>query len=196
MPKLKINNSNAIFRRLGASNHSKHIRQKDDYYATDPKATELLLTLEKFKGPILEPACGEGHIAKVLIKNGYRVWSSDLIDRGYGEVKNFLSDDFPKWKGDVVTNPPYTYAYEFIEKSLAIIPNGYKIAMFLKVQFLEGKRRKILYKKYPPKCIWISSSRLQCGKNGRFGEQNSAIAYAWFIWEKGYKGDTVVKWFN
>jgi len=24
----------------------------------------------------------------------------------------------------------------------------------------------------------------------------SAVAYAWFIWEKGYKGDTIVKWIN
>jgi len=24
----------------------------------------------------------------------------------------------------------------------------------------------------------------------------SAVAYAWFVWQKGYKGDTVIKWFN
>ena len=25
---------------------------------------------------------------------------------------------------------------------------------------------------------------------------NSAVAYAWYIWEKGYNGDTILKWFN
>ena len=195
MPR-RLNNSKAIFRRLGASNHCGHDRQENDYYATEPKATELLLTLEDFKGPILEPACGEGHISKVLIRNGYKVKSSDLINRSYGEVKDFLSDGVKSWKGDIITNPPYKYAQEFIEKSLEIIPTGYKIAMFLKVQFLEGKRRRELYKKYPPKCIWVSSTRLKCGMNGVFGDKNSAIAYAWFIWEKGYNGDTIVKWFN
>ena len=37
-----------------------------DYYATEPKATELLLDLETFNHEIWEPACGEGHISKVL----------------------------------------------------------------------------------------------------------------------------------
>ena len=25
---------------------------------------------------------------------------------------------------------------------------------------------------------------------------SSAAAYAWFVWEKGFKGETTVKWFN
>lgn len=185
-----------LFLRLGASNHSGHERQKDDYYATEPKAVELLLEVEKFCPNILEPACGEGHISKVLIKNGYNVKSVDLIDRGYGEVGDFLSPEVSKWKGDVITNPPYKCAQEFIEKALDIIPKGNKVAMFLKIQFLEGKRRKKLFKKYPPKRIWISSSRLQCGMNGKFSHNSSAIAYAWFVWEKGYKGDTIISWIN
>ena len=24
----------------------------------------------------------------------------------------------------------------------------------------------------------------------------SAVAYGWYIWEKGYHGDTTVRWFN
>lgn len=24
----------------------------------------------------------------------------------------------------------------------------------------------------------------------------SAVAYCWYIWEKGYMGETTVKWFN
>ena len=37
-----------------------------------------------FRGDIYEPCCGQGHISKVLIENGYNVFSSDLVDRGYG----------------------------------------------------------------------------------------------------------------
>ena len=74
------------------------------------------------------------------------------------------------------------------------------IISFLKVQFLEGKARKKLFEKYPPKVIYVASSRLLCAKNGEFQKMRdgggSAVAYAWFIWEKGYKGDTVVRWFN
>ncbi len=38
-----------------------------------------------------------------------------------------------------------------------------------------------------------------CAKNGDFASydgRSSAMAYAWFVWEKGYKGETVVGWFN
>jgi len=190
-----IKDYKGVFRRLGASNHVEHARAENDYYATEPKATEWLLRLEKFDGPILEPACGEGHISKVLKKHGYKVVSRDLVDRGYGEVADFLKGK-EKWQGDIVTNPPYSHAQEFVEKALEMVEDGCKVAMFLKVLFLEGKKRKILYKKHPPKRVWVSSSRLECGLNGSFDGKHSAVAYAWFIWEKGYKGDTVIKWFN
>jgi len=69
--------------------------------------------------------------------------------------------------------------------------------MFLKVLFLEGKKRKEMFKLYPPRHIYVSSSRIICAKNGEFDNyKSSAIAYGWFVWEKGYKGDTVIKWIN
>lgn len=70
-------------------------------------------------------------MSKVLIYGGYEVVSRDLIDRGYGSVADFLSKDNTEWNGDIVTNPPYKYAQEFVEKALQIIPEGHKVAMFL-----------------------------------------------------------------
>ena len=70
---------------LGASNHSDGERQEHDYYATDPKAMELLLAEEQFSPTIWEPACGEGHLSKTLEGHGYSVFSTDLIYRGYGD---------------------------------------------------------------------------------------------------------------
>ena len=64
---------------------------------------------------------------------------------------------------------------------------------------MEGKARKKLFTQHPPKIIWVSSSRLLCAKNAdfeTFRKQGSAIAYAWYIWEKGFNGTTQVKWFN
>ena len=149
---------------------------------------------------IWECAAGEGHLSEVLIKNGHTVISTDLIDRGYGTG----GVDFLKcsniFDGDIVTNPPYKFAKQFVEKALDIITDGHKVCMFLKVQFLEGKARKLLFEKYPPKTVYVSSSRLLCAKNGDFERMKasggSAAAYAWYVWEKGYCGDTIVKWFN
>lgn len=99
--------------------------------------------------------------------------------------------------GDIITNPPYKYAREFVEHALEIIPDGRKVAMFLKIQFLETKGRRELFEKYPPKTVYVASGRLACAKNGEFGRYSRrAMCYAWYVWEKGYHGDTVLKWIN
>jgi len=186
--------NNAVFTTLGASSHALSKRQKHDYYATDPIAAELLMGLEDFRN-ILEPACGQGHLSKVFEQHGYKVCCSDLIYRGYGHKKNFF--DYKKWDGDIITNPPYKYAKEFVEHALDIIPLKSKVAMFLKLSFLESVKRKKMFEKYPPKTVYVSSSRIVCAKNGDFITHNqSAIAYAWFVWKKGFKGKTTIEWFN
>ena len=167
-------NSASVFKALGASSHADHERQSDDYYATEPKATEWLCRLEQFEGRILEPSCGEGHMSEVLKKAGYEVVSRDLVDRGYGEVADFLAIDNQVWDGNIMTNPPYKYAQQFVEKALSIIPEGKKVAMFLKLQFLEGKARRSLFRSSPPIRVWISSSRLKCAMNGDFEAYGSS----------------------
>ena len=110
----------------------------------------MALQVGEFDGKILEPSCGEGHISRVLEAAGYDVVSRDLVDRGYGEVADFLAIDNLEWDGNIVTNPPYKYAQEFVEKALSIIPEGKKVAMFLKLTFLEGKARRALFRSTPP----------------------------------------------
>lgn len=183
-----------VFSTLGASNHSKGEREEHDFYATHPRAAKLLMELEDFDN-ILEPSVGKGHLAKEFIKAGKKVTSSDLIDRGFGIVKNFY--DYDSWDGDIVTNPPYKYAKQFIEHSLKIIKPNRKIIMFLKLTFMESKGRKELFINNPPKTIYVSSTRIPCAKNGDFDNKNSsAVAYAWYVWVKGVKQDPIVKWFN
>ena len=196
-------NAKSIFVCNGASNHTEEERQINDYYATEPKAVELLLQEEKFSHYIWECACGGGHMSKVLQNYGYDVMSSDIVDRGFPDTQiiDFLKVtkgiDIPR---DIITNPPYKYAKEFVEHALEISSNYTKIAMFLKLTFLESKSRKKLFEKYPPKVIYVSSSRLQCAKNGDFEKYGkgvgTAVAYAWFVWKKGYKGDSIIKWIN
>lgn len=194
-------NKNSIFKTLGASNHTDKERQNDDYYATEPEAAEWLMKLEEFNGePIWECASGENHLADVFKEYGFTVRTSDIVKRTpKTEVLDFLTCE-NKWDGHIITNPPYNKAKEFVEKALDLVGDGKKVCMFLKVQFLEGKARKKLFETNPPRRIWVSSSRLLCAKNAKFDEMRagggSAVAYAWFVWEKGYKGESVVKWFN
>lgn len=188
-----------VFKTIGSSNHTPDERAAHDYYATDPQAVEMLLALEPFSPLIWEPACGEGHISKVLQAHGHDVISTDLIYRGFGdpEPMDFLTETFPDFEGDIITNPPYSAGLEFVERALETVRLGGKVAMFLKVQFLEGKRRGELFAKTPPRTVYISRSRLACYKNGDLSTNpESAIAYAWYVWEKGFTGDPVIKWFN
>lgn len=138
-------NTKSVHSVLGASNHSLKERETNDYYATEPKAAKLLLEVENFAPNIWECACGECHLSKVFESYGYNVKSTDLIyrDGGMSETFDFLAESKPdSWDGSIITNPPYKYAYEFVEKALDTVTEGNKVAMFLKLQFLEGKNEE------------------------------------------------------
>lgn len=144
--------SKKVFTTLGASNHVPEERATDDFYATDPRAVELLLELETFAPVIWEPACGKGHISKVLAAHGYEVISTDLVYRGFGDPEplDFLKETLEGFEGDIITNPPYSMGLEFISRALKSVRPGGKVAMFLKVQFLEGQKRGGILQTYPP----------------------------------------------
>lgn len=198
-----IGNGNSIWKTLGASNHTEKERESLDFYATSPIAIDKLLTVEQPYKRIYECACGQGHLANRLGEKGFEVYASDIVNRGYGFMQDFLQmkGDEVSWikDCDILTNPPYKYAKEFVLKALDLINDGHKVYMFLKLTFLEGKSRyKELFSKYPPKNIYVFSERVMCAKNGDFDGMKagggSAVAYAWFVWEKGFNGDTTIKW--
>ena len=144
--------SKKVFTTLGSSNHVPEEREQFDYYVTDPRAVELLLEMEAFAPVIWEPACGEGHISKVLEAHGHEVISTDLIYRGFGDPDplDFLTETIEGFEGDIITNPPYSVGLEFVERALESVRPGGKVAMFLKVQFLEGHTRGEFFRKSPP----------------------------------------------
>lgn len=206
-------NKKTTFVTLGASNHTDHERAEYDYYATEPLAADLICGVETFNGAIWENCCGEGHLSKRFEELGYKVVSTDLIDRGYGKG----GIDFFKCKEtlapNIVTNPPYAFSKEWTLHSLELLPEGGKLALFLPIQFLESDGRRDLFKNYPPQTVYVCVNRVLCGMNGDFTAKDkqgntiynkdgnpkrmsSAKCYAWFVWEKGYQGDTKIKWIN
>lgn len=206
-------NKKTILLALGARNNTDPDREEHDYYATDPKAADLLCDVESFSGSIWENACGEGHLSKRLKERGYKVISTDLIDRGYGKGGiDFFKTTSPM-ADNIVTNPPYTYAKEWVEHSISILNEGRKVALFLPLLFLEGKNKESFFEKYPPKTIYVCRGRILCGKNGDFRAKDkdgnviydkngipkrmsSPRCHSWFVWEKGFEGDPIIKWIN
>ena len=186
----------SVFTTLGANNHVDHDYETDGYYATDPIAVDKLA--EKFDIPhkLWEPMCGEGHLSKRLIELGHDVYSSDLINRGYGDAPiDFLNVE-QNTDRHIITNPSYKIALETVHKGLQLINEGNYVILFLKITFLEGKKRKKeLFDQFPPKYVFVSSQRIRCAIHGDFSEvKSSAAAYAWFVWKKGDYEKTEVHW--
>ena len=103
-------------------------RETHDFYPTWPAATRALLTVETFDGAIWEPACGDGAMSREMIAAGYDVTSTDLIARGYGEPdRDFLMEWSPV-APNIVTNPPFRWAMEFIDRALQLTTG--KVVMF------------------------------------------------------------------
>jgi hypothetical protein len=195
-------NKKTTFATLGASSHSDHERETHDYYATDPVcAIDLIRFMERIGEPlpkrVWEPACGEGHLAKVFVSEGYEVTSSDLIDRGYGTHRqvDFLRDEPLSKNCAIITNPPYKYAQEFVERALGIVTPPAPVCMFLKLTFLEGQKRQKLFVNGHLKYVAVYAARQKCAINGNFANTGSSAAcYAWFIWDKSYSGLPMIDW--
>ena len=174
------------------------VKQKHEYYATHPSVAQDLLSCEQFLSPILEPCCGGGFMAEVIKNDGYKVYATDIVDRGYGVGGiDFITADFPIGKFDIITNPPYTLFISMIEKAMAICNK--KVAMLLPLRYLTSKERFEVFKKYPPKYVYVYIERICIAKNGKFDEYDAGAnleMYAWYLWEKGYVGEPTLRWIS
>ena len=202
------------------------MRQEDDFYATDPEALQKLLdccsawlynTLDMIKPskgkkldkihvvmPIWECACGNGNLVYALRNRGYSVLATDIKDRGCGlSGVDFLKADpiklFTRHMRPcvIITNPPYSFATEFIEHALEILPEyGLYIAL-MNITYLAGQARyKRVYSKGSLREVYVFSKRVECWKNGeRPKDKCGSIAnYAWYVFQKGYKGQPTIYW--
>ena len=196
-------NKKSLFVTLGATGHSSYEREEYDFYATSPKAVELFYKhwwdRLGLGNKIWEPAVGNGHIAETLkhLIDGIELRVSDIVVRDYPcEQLDFLMSGDKVHEYDIVTNPPYKYAREFVEHAISLIDTGHFVVMLLKLTFLEGQARYHMFAKHPPKWVIVHSSRVQVALGGdpKMFDKSSAAAYAWFVWQKGYKDAPRVGW--
>lgn len=169
-------------------------REKDDFYATPRSAIEQLLQVEKFKPRVWEPACGDGAISRVLQESGYEVTSTDLEDRGFGEpYVDFLIEQRNRAQ-DIVTNPPFKLATEFVTHAQRL--TGGKVAMLLKIGFLEGPTREVIHSRLAR--VWVIRRRVTFLKGGKeFSRSNGKggiHTYAWFVWDWQHRGPVTLGW--
>ena len=173
-------------------------REKDDFYPTPPALTEALLRVESFPVTVWEPASGDGAISEILTARGHVVVSTDLVDRAYGQARHdFLLEHLPSGEG-MITNPPFRLWREFAEHACkAFNPSFEKIAMLGRLQLLEGKRMSALFAETGLSRVWVSAGRVNMLPRGAEDKgHNGMIAWAWFVWERGWSGRPQVGWFT
>lgn len=165
-----------------------------DYFPTPPWATRALLEHVLRRrgiviGPgtkILEPACGEGHMAAVLAETGATVEASDVFPYGFGQVVDFLDPQRkPRAAWDwIITNPPFAKAEAFLEHAWSDAHDG--VALLVRSAWLEGQERyERVFCWRPPSIVAQFSGRVPMHKGRWDPEGKTATAYAWLVWLQG-----------
>lgn len=187
----------------GVGMHS-HADRGDDFYATPPEAVASLLAIEKKwlpSGTIWEPACGDGAIVLPLRAAGFDVVATDLVDRGCPDSTpglDFVRDGRNPGRGTtkaVITNPPFKLAEEFVRRALGQCDY---VAMLLRLAFLESVGRRTFFEQSPLARVHVSARRLpMMHRDGWAGPKStSAVAHAWFVWDRRHEGRPNVQWFD
>lgn len=164
-----------------------------DLYETPSYVTKALLDREVFDGSILEPCVGNGAIMEVLkkhypIERWDKFYSCDIrsddkvyykAEKGVDFRNAYLDDTFD----NVITNPPFYCAKEIIENALRV--SEQKVAMFLKLVFLESSRRYEFFQNTPLETVYVFSRRVNLFRDGQpIPENSGTMAFAWFVWNK------------
>lgn len=180
-------------------------REVDDFYATDPNTVKMFLdrwTADEvpLSGKVWECACGQGHLADV-VKDCCplcEVYSTDLVYRGYGKGGvDFLNVvDYPKDVDIIITNPPFKLLNEFIAKSLEVSQRY--VIFFCKVQLLESAGRFKYLQGAGLKYVYLHINRQATWKGGvpvdvRGNKWSTTFLMGWYVWEKGYTGETILR---
>ena len=160
-----------------------------DDFPTPPWATRALLEhvldMQSLRmQTCLEPACGAGHMAKVLKEYFGDVRYSDAHCYGYGPMRDYLTCPYEAGSVDwVITNPPFRLAEEFVLRSLIVARRG--VAILARTVFLESCGRYVdIFEKTPPTVFAQFVERVPMVKGRLDIKATTATGYAWFVWDK------------
>lgn len=161
-----------------------------DDFPTPPWATRGLMEhVINERGPfsnlsVLEPACGAGHMAKVLKEYFGEVRATDAYAYGYAPIRDYLDVPYEANAVDwVITNPPFRLAEEFVQRSLIVARVG--VAVLVRTVFIESSGRyRALFEKNPPTKFAQFVERVPMVRARLDKKASTATGYAWLVWEK------------
>lgn len=163
---------------------------------------------------VLDAGCGNGVWAKESVQftyagdfeNDYPFITGIDIEPHITERPDLIDEiivgDFlkfgPNYKFNIVLgNPPYSLAEEFVRHAYDLVYEEGYVYFLMRLAFLEGiKRGQGLFKDLPLKRVSICSRRPSffSSKNGK--HTTDTLAYAMFLWQKGYEGNPEIDWLD
>jgi hypothetical protein len=165
-------------------------REANDFYPTPPEATRALLPeIADFPRRIWEPACGDGAIAKELVRGGFQHVSTDLVDRGWGiGGRDFLATECAA-AAAIVTNPPFEKMLisRFIEHAVHRLRVPY-VAILVNVNFWHANSRTSLFDRRRPSAILPLTWRLDFTGSGR-----PYFNCVWTVWRPTSPADPIYR---
>ncbi len=173
-------------------------RVPQDFYPTPDWVTEALLQHATLRGPVWEPCCGDGAMARVLGAAGHKVVATDLVDRGFGrgDVDFFACSAFPPGCRSMVTNPPYGDGGELLRPAnsaaslqrfvrhaldLTLRANG-QLALLARFQWIAGKRAAALITSGPLSRVVVLTKRIQWFDRGEL-TNTGQHHHVWLFWD-------------
>lgn len=168
-------------------------KHQDNFYVEPPWCSRRLFQEERFPGQIHDPACGLGRIVLSAHDAGLEAWGADKVRRSHfcREEIDFLTQG-PSYFGisNIVCNPPFKLARQFVEKALEIAAR--KVAMLLPTPWLHGDTRSRWLETTPLKRVLFLTPRpsmppgpiIEAGIAPGGGRAD----FAWLIWERGLRG--------
>ena len=207
-----------VFKLMGS--HSATERAKDDFYQSSPEIANALFECVNagIKGNkvyaaglgstvIIDSSVGTGVLLKPFENKRWCQIGYDITDRGYENVRilDWFSVDrcelgeadwFNQHPKIIVQNPPFKLALEFVQHGLELLNKGELLFSLHRIQFLETRERfaKLYGNKQKPKYVFVFANRVTCVAPDVPNKGQGAMCYAWFMWQKGFRGNTQIKW--
>lgn len=174
-------------------------RSENEWYQEPRDCTTALLTVERFRGQIWDPACGAGNVVLAAHAAGRSAFGTDIVDRKWDTdrvlwrgCRDFLSCDPTDFPADnIITNPPFEKGHgteKFIRHALAYRALA-KLAIFTDIKFLASTRRAGgLYAELPPSRVWIIAPRPSCPPGAFIAAGNKpgggTADFVWIVWDR------------
>lgn len=183
-----------------AMGNSNFDRKELDFYPTPEWITEAVIhELRQYHVDhntfMWEPACGQGHISRILHKYFGNVMSTDIADYNYDgqsfSIRNFLEyNTVLRENSCIITNPPYgKLAEKFIRHALNILPADGVCAFLMRNEYDCAKTRVDLFQHsaFCKKLVLTTRPKWIAESDG-----SPRHNYAWYIWDRRNGGNSPV----